>query len=179
MNLYGSWNVSMLADEDLAQDICLYLQQLRKFITAEKLMLYLHCPDVKLKHGIDCDISIHTARHYLYSLGYRFTYQPRGQYVDGHERADVIYHRDKVYLPHLLEHLKCAYHYNNDGTLVQDTTLPPRHTIIWYHDESIFYAHDRRRKIWYYKDADIPPQKKGEGVSFIVADYFSSDYGWL
>ena len=93
MNPYGSWNVSMLTDKDLAQDICLYLQQLGKFITAEKLMLYLHRPDVKLKHGIDCDISIHTARHYLHSLGYRFTYQPRGQYVDGHERADVVQDR--------------------------------------------------------------------------------------
>ena len=42
INLYGAWQVSMLADEDLAEDVQLYLQQLGKFITADKLMEYLH-----------------------------------------------------------------------------------------------------------------------------------------
>ncbi|KAJ7348577.1 hypothetical protein DFH08DRAFT_625428, partial [Mycena albidolilacea] len=51
--------------------------------------------------------------------------------------------------------------------------------IIWYHDESIFYAHDRRHKTWYHKDSPAKPYPKGEGYSFMVADYFSSDFGWL
>jgi transposase len=51
--------------------------------------------------------------------------------------------------------------------------------VIWYHDESIFYAHDRRRRTWYHKDADAIPYKKGDGVSYMVADYFSADFGWL
>jgi hypothetical protein len=51
--------------------------------------------------------------------------------------------------------------------------------VIWYHDESIFYAHDRRRKSWYHKDADATPYKKGDGASYMVADYFSADFGWL
>jgi hypothetical protein len=51
--------------------------------------------------------------------------------------------------------------------------------VIWYHDESIFYAHDRRRKTWYHKDADAIPYKKGDSVSYMVADYFSADFSWL
>ena len=52
-------------------------------------------------------------------------------------------------------------------------------TITWFHDESIFYAHDRRRKIWYHKDAPAKPYAKGEGVSMMVADFISADFGWL
>ncbi|CAK5283931.1 unnamed protein product [Mycena citricolor] len=54
-----------------------------------------------------------------------------------------------------------------------------RRVIIWYHDESIFYAHDRRRETWYHKDSDALPYRKGEGYSFMVADFFSPDFGWL
>jgi hypothetical protein len=44
VNPYGDWKESMLADEDLAADINLYLQEIGKDITAEKLALYLgHC----------------------------------------------------------------------------------------------------------------------------------------
>jgi hypothetical protein len=51
--------------------------------------------------------------------------------------------------------------------------------VIWYHDENIFYAHDRRRKTWYHKDTDAIPYKKGDNVSYMVADYFSANFGWL
>jgi hypothetical protein len=51
--------------------------------------------------------------------------------------------------------------------------------VIWVHDESIFYAHDRRQTGWYHKDATPKPYTKGEGVSLMVADFVSADYGWL
>ena len=46
-----------------------------------------------------------------------------------------------------------------------------------YHDESIFYAHDRERKSWYHKDAS-KLHKKGDGHSLMVADFVSVDFGW-
>jgi hypothetical protein len=54
-----------------------------------------------------------------------------------------------------------------------------KRVVIWYHDKSIFYAHDRHRKAWRHKDASIKPYKKGEGISLIVADFVSADFGWL
>jgi hypothetical protein len=48
-----------------------------------------------------------------------------------------------------------------------------------YYDKSIFYAHDRRRKVWHHKDALAKPYAKREGVSMMVADYVSTDFGWL
>jgi hypothetical protein len=71
INLYGKWKQSMLADEDLASDVHEHLQELGKFITADKLVDYLSREDVMDKHGLDKKISVHTARRYLNDLGYR------------------------------------------------------------------------------------------------------------
>jgi phage terminase large subunit-like protein len=71
VNPYGEWNESMLADEDLANDIRLHLQSLGKDITAEKLVSYLNSPEVREEHNIDKPISLTTARRYLDELGYR------------------------------------------------------------------------------------------------------------
>ncbi|KAJ7016567.1 hypothetical protein C8F04DRAFT_1234918 [Mycena alexandri] len=62
VNPYGSWKETMLADEDLAADINLYLQEIGNDITAEKLVQYLARPEVMEKHGITKTISVRTAR---------------------------------------------------------------------------------------------------------------------
>lgn len=51
--------------------------------------------------------------------------------------------------------------------------------MIWYHNESIFYAHDRRGKHWFHKDAPARPYAKGDGLSLMVGNFVSADYGWL
>ncbi|KAJ7808307.1 hypothetical protein B0H14DRAFT_3482442 [Mycena olivaceomarginata] len=61
INPYGHWTKSMLADEDLVTDIRNHLQELSKFITAEKLVQYLTRDDVMEKHGLEKTISIETA----------------------------------------------------------------------------------------------------------------------
>jgi len=62
INPYGDWNESMLADESLALEIGIYLQELKDDITAKKLVEYLARPDVMVRHGITKAISIRTAR---------------------------------------------------------------------------------------------------------------------
>ncbi|KAJ7753134.1 hypothetical protein DFH07DRAFT_710355, partial [Mycena maculata] len=71
LNPYGYWTTSMLVDEELQNDINLYLQELGKDITAEKVVAFLARPDVMQKHGITRKISIRTAERYLKELGYR------------------------------------------------------------------------------------------------------------
>jgi hypothetical protein len=51
--------------------------------------------------------------------------------------------------------------------------------ISWFHDESIFYADNRRKKGWYHKDAVPKPYAKGDGHSLMVADFVSADFEWL
>ena len=50
--------------------------------------------------------------------------------------------------------------------------------IVWFHDETIFYAHDRRKKGWYHKDAPAKPYTKGEGATVMVANFVSAKFGW-
>lgn len=71
INPYGDWNESMLADEDLANNIQLHLQSLGKEISANKLVQYLNDPAVRAEHHIDKPVSLTTVRRYLNELGYR------------------------------------------------------------------------------------------------------------
>ncbi|KAL1743021.1 hypothetical protein HDZ31DRAFT_1100, partial [Schizophyllum fasciatum] len=180
VNPYGKWTSSMLADEDLRGDIDEYLMSLGKDITVGKLVNFLRRADIKEKHNIAKDVSEITARCYLHSRGYRrFMCPKKGQYSDGHERADVVYYQQEVYLPRLRELYEHAMAYDSDGLPHYGPLIEGRRIVIWFHDESIFYAHDRRRKRWLHKDAPARPYQKGDGASFMVADYISADFGWL
>src|SRR5882762_520681 len=54
-----------------------------------------------------------------------------------------------------------------------------RWIVIWVHDESTFYAHDRHKLRWVHSSESAKPYAKGEGASLMVADFVSPDYGWL
>jgi len=99
INPFGDWNKSLLVNKNIVNEISIYLLSLGKEITAKKLMDFLHQVDIKEKYGIDRDISHKTACWYLQALGYRYQSTPKGQYVDGHEREDVVTYREKVFLP--------------------------------------------------------------------------------
>ncbi|KAG6871911.1 hypothetical protein C0995_014962 [Termitomyces sp. Mi166 len=90
INPYENWNESMLVDEDIVNNINLYLQELGNNITAQKLVDYLAWPEVKEKHGISKPISLRTAQRYLHLLSYCFKPASKGQFADGHEHKDVV-----------------------------------------------------------------------------------------
>ena len=141
-------------------------------------MDFLHRADIKEKYGIEKNISHKTACRYLHALGYRYQYTPKGQYVDGHEREDVVSYRKNVFL------VKWKRFMGRMATWDKDLkeNLPSgegKRVIAWFHDESVFYAHDRRKKGWYHKDASAKPYAKGEGASLMIADFVSADFGWL
>jgi hypothetical protein len=180
INPYGDWNESMLVDEDLCNDINLYLQEIGKEISAKKLMEFLAREDIRSKHGIEKEISECTARRYLNTLGYRWSAPKKGQYADGHEWEDVVYYREQVFLPQwrrIQHRMECWI--GLDAEPEQGPKMPGLRVIMWFHDESIFYAHDRQKKGWYHKDAPAKPYKKGDGASLMIADFVSADFGWL
>lgn len=55
----------------------------------------------------------------------------------------------------------------------------PRNVVFWAHNETLFYANDRRDRRWVHKTETAVPKPKGEGASLMVADFVSADYGWL
>jgi len=46
-NIYSQWNTYLLKDEDLAQQICLHLQGIGKFVKAMDIVHYLDTPERK------------------------------------------------------------------------------------------------------------------------------------
>ncbi|KAJ6621533.1 hypothetical protein B0H10DRAFT_1789755 [Mycena sp. CBHHK59/15] len=170
----------MLADEDLVNDICDHLQELGKFITADKLVDYLSREDVMEKHGLDKKITVHMAQRYLNELRYRRKVNTYLQYCNGHERDDVVYYREEVYLPTLKGFQDRSCIFAADGSVITPT-LPAgvRRIVIWYHDKSIFYAHDCRRNPGTTKTPMPSHTKRVNGTSYMVADYFSTDFDRL
>jgi hypothetical protein len=49
INVYGRWNVSLLEDEDLAQEIHMHLQGIGKYIKAMDIVRFLDTPEMKAR----------------------------------------------------------------------------------------------------------------------------------
>ncbi|TFK16987.1 hypothetical protein FA15DRAFT_605938, partial [Coprinopsis marcescibilis] len=54
-----------------------------------------------------------------------------------------------------------------------------KHVIIWFHNQTIFYAYDQQRIYWVHKDSSAKPQPKGKGASLMIASFVSADFGFL
>lgn len=216
-NVYGTWAKSLIDDEDLVQEISVHLQGLGKYIKAEDICRFLDTPEMLERLKRKKTISRGTAQRWLRKMGYRWTRDPKGMYADGHERGDVVWYRQNVFLPAWKEIDKTTRKWNKDGTELQGgeenaenveqhesqhgnagrheasgstaalgsseprerSCQHQRRTVVWFHDESTFYANDRRRSRWVHKSETAVPYAKGEGASLMVADFVSADYGWL
>lgn len=112
-------------------------------------------------------------------VGYRWSKTPTGQFVDGHERSDVVAYRQLVFLPVWAELLLRTRIYGTEGNECQAQPMTTCRVVIWNHDESTYYANDRRKIRWVHNSETAIPYAKGEGASLMVADMVSPDYGWL
>jgi hypothetical protein len=96
------------------------------------------------------------------------------KYADGHECEDVVKYQSEVFLPKWHEIEKQMANWTQDNIQEFGPNLPGREVIAWFHDETIFYAHDWQKKGWYHKDAPATPYAKGEGASLMIADFVSA-----
>jgi len=104
-SLFGNWSSPVFSKKgkktglNLTFKPYIYLLSLGNELTAKSLMDFLHQVDIKEKYGIKCDITYKMVCRYLQVLGYHYQSTPKGQYVDGHEREDVVTYQEKVFLP--------------------------------------------------------------------------------
>lgn len=180
-SIYGSWTKSLLDDEGLQQELFGHLQGIGKYISAADVQEYMGRRDVQTRYGCKKGISLRTAQHWLQKLGYRWRKEPNGQYIDGHERGDVVEYRQHIFLPAWKEIMPHLRTWSSDGMIEESTEPRPRQqkTTVWYHDESTYYQNDRRKLRWVHIDEKPVPQPKGEGASLMISDFVSADYGWL
>jgi hypothetical protein len=170
-NPFGGWNVSLLEDDDLAMAIQLHLQGIGKYVKAMDIVTYLSSPDIQQRFGLTKTISLSTARRWMQTVGYHWSKTPKGQYVDGQEREDVIAYWQNVFLPAIAAvHNKLWPWTNLDETVtncdeeMEGNPGPQpwnQQVILWFHDESIFYGHDRRKVRWVHEDEEPKPNQRG------------------
>lgn len=110
-------------------------------------------------------------------LDYRWTQNPKRQFVDGHERDDVVAYCQGVFLLPWTKVKVRTCDWSREGQ--PDPPPSEQHTVVWFHDKSTFYANDCRLTQWVHKDETPVPYAKGKGPSQMVADLVSTDYGWL
>lgn len=180
---YGRLSSSVIfADEDLKDDIVEHLQSVGCYISARTLADFVNTPAMLEKLCRENPIHERTARRWLQLLNFRWKKAATGLYSDGHERQDVVLYRQSVFLPQISELLQRAAKFNEDGKEIERTeVLKPgeKETILHMHDESIFYAHDRRRLKWCHSTESPKPYAKGEGQTFMIAEFVSAKLGWL
>jgi len=89
------------------------------------------------------------------NLGYDWTGSPTRQYVDGHERADIVDYRQNVFLPEWSvkqPRLRTWLEDKKDEPVnvhqPARASPPNRHTVFWYYYENDFDVHDRHERWW-------------------------------
>src|SRR5882672_8708240 len=97
--------------------IQLHLQALMKdnYIRAEDIVDFIRTPDIQDYLGKRLtNISVHTARHWLRRLDWRYQKKKMGMYLDGHEREDVVTYW-KAFLERWAKYEKRMVTYDKDG----------------------------------------------------------------
>ena len=94
VNPYGHWNESVIdKDPILIQEIHAYLQSIGKFVHAMDLIKFIDTAEMRERMHLKKPINLATAQQWMKKLDYCWSHTPKGQYVDGHEREDVVIYR--------------------------------------------------------------------------------------
>ncbi|KAF8967157.1 hypothetical protein BDZ97DRAFT_1615838, partial [Flammula alnicola] len=178
----------ILEDEDIAQGIQLHLLEIGKtgYIRAQDIVDYIAKPEVQEQLAGKSRTTIHhrTACRWLKKLNWRYTRKKNGMYVDGHEREDVIQYRNE-FIARWKEYDKRFLKFDNDGNQTNQLVGFPvaqigRFRIILVtHDESTFYANDRRKIKWIHPSQTAVAEPKGEGQSVMASEFCVPEWGRL
>jgi len=172
---------SLLGDEDIHQMITEYLWSVGCDVTVNGFKTYIE-QEVFPSVGIERKkmISDNTARAWLKHFGWEFRVERKDVYYDGHERPDVIEYRQD-FLNEILELEKWMSKPLDDNIMILEEPVldvnEKRHILIT-HDESIFYANDRKKTYW-GPVGHQPLRKKEAGLSLHVSDFLTEVDGHL
>ncbi|KAI0070612.1 hypothetical protein K474DRAFT_1687385 [Panus rudis PR-1116 ss-1] len=163
LNKYAHPHASPLDDEDICEAIQMHLMQIvkeKKYIRALDIVNFISStPEIQEKKA-------------------------NGMYIDGHEREDVVAYRN-TFVERWKEYERRMIQYDNDGNVAvipEGFPVPrgqpfPLH--VNTHDESTFFANDRRKKNWNHESQTATPVCKGKGMSIMVSDFLSPEWGRL
>ncbi|KAI0371201.1 hypothetical protein BV20DRAFT_942876 [Pilatotrama ljubarskyi] len=172
-------------NDELHRAIIEHLATVGKYVRALDIVEYLAEPEVQEAFGLKKTVGLSTTQRWMNELGYCWKRTPSGQFVDGHERENVVRYHQETYLPKMaiLDIDAPQFDSEHGNPIPVPRVFGPlnRPTLYLFHDESIFYAHDRREICWVPPNETPVPRKKGEGVSLMIADLMSPQLptGWF
>jgi len=115
---------SLIDDDDFAQEIHAYLQTLGPYFSTESIVQFIDTPEMLAWLSQKKTISVAVAQRWLQKMGYWWTLNPKGQYVDGHECPDVVAYRDGTFLPTIAKLEKCTRKYGSgDWEIMMDPNI--------------------------------------------------------
>ncbi|EGO04272.1 hypothetical protein SERLA73DRAFT_26941, partial [Serpula lacrymans var. lacrymans S7.3] len=123
-----------------------HLQTIGKYASAQDIVRFLDREDIISQYRLKKSISLATARRWMHMMDFHWTKAPLGQYTDGHKREDVVTHWDWW-------------------------DPAAKSVVVWWHNESTFYANDRCKFYWVHFTKKAVPRQKGEGVLIMVASF--------
>ena len=127
------------------------------------------------------EISLRTSIRWLHHLGFRPVSHKKGVYIDGHEREDVVRHRESL--------LKILHDLHNSHRplppcsdepprIQRDTDKDKKELVIIFHDESILNTNEGQT--WMWGESERPavlPKTKSSGI--MVSDFVEEHGGYL
>ena len=143
--------IPLVEDEDVKQACLLFLRSKKVEEINPRVLIKQLEEDIFPKvFGFSAKISEKTARKWLRYLGFEYKNINKGCYVDGHERNDVVCHRES-FLNKMatFDHLMAKY----SGEDMNEVTEPnlkeneKKHVLV-VHNESCFQAHDGTKMGW-------------------------------
>jgi transposase len=185
LHRYGQYHSSVLEDEDLKQMIQLHLQSIAKagYVKAQDIVDFMDTKEIQDHLGTKTGISVSTACRWLHRLDWQYRRKQNGMYLDGHEREDVVNYC-KEFLQRWAQYEKRTVTYDKEGKVISTPVGFPVpggrfRSILVTHDESTFYANDRRKTKWTHSADKATPERKGDGPSLMVSDFLTPEWGRL
>ena len=144
-NNYSTWNETALKkDKTFSQEVHTHLQSVGKHFQAMDLVDFLDTQEMWAKTGNKRRINVTRAQRWMKKIDYWWTLDPGGQCVDGHKRGDIVAYRQHVFLPAWKQAQLRSRDLSQENAMDQLPPEPQEHwVVVWYHDESMFYANDR------------------------------------
>ncbi len=137
----------------------------------ERLLKEVHnCPIETVKYP--------TALKWMKELGFTRCRAVKGYYTDQHNRDDVVFYRDNVFLP-LMEEIKARF-IVYDGDDMENETWPidGKPIVLVTHDESTFFEHDEKAFLWMEGDKKAL-RSKSRGRSLMISGFVCACHGFM
>src|SRR5882724_1471119 len=122
--------LTILEDEDLAQELHLHLQSLNmKYLHALDIMDYMGQPDVMEQLNLKKVPSKQMAWLWMHAMRYQYGKAQNRMYMDGHKHANVMEYRKEVFLPFWMSIEGLMMKWNNENKPIEPTGIPvfPQH----------------------------------------------------